>query len=83
MKEDNSGVLSGTLGQTFTQGEKVMIRRLGDGKEYRAKIAGISAEIAEFKVMICEIVDPFNTDYSFSHIVITEACIDKESWNDD
>ena len=82
MKEDKTGVTHGIMGQTFTQGEKVMIRRLGDGMEYRAKIAGVAVDI-EFKVMICEIVDPFHADYPYSHLTVTEACIDKESWEDD
>lgn len=83
MKEDKSGIASGTIGQTFVQGERVMIRRLGDGMEYRAIIAGIAIDV-ELKVMICEIVDPFSkADYSFSHVSMVESCIDKESWKDD
>ena len=83
MKKDESGIATGTIGQSFIQGEKVMIRRFGDGMEYRAKIAGIAVDVIAAKIMICEIVDPFTHDYPFSHVSITEACIDKESWIDD
>lgn len=79
MNVDTTGVTSGILGQSFIQGEKVMIRRFGDGMEYRARIAGISAEVAEFKTMICELIDPIG-DYPYSHLTVTEACIDKEIW---
>lgn len=79
--KDTTGIGSGTIGQTFVQDEKVMIRRLGDGYEYRAKVAGIAID-NEAKVVICEIIDPFNSDYAYSHIAMTEACIDKENWED-
>jgi len=82
MNIDTSGIDSGTIGQIFTQGEKVMLRRLGGvggNREYRAKIAGIAVDDV-IKIMICEIVDPLPADYPFSHIAITEACIDKENW---
>lgn len=80
-KKDTTETFYGTLNQSFTQGEKVMIRRLGDGNEYRAKIAGVAID-TEAKVMICEIVDPFKSKYAYSHVAITEACLDKENWED-
>ena len=79
MNIDSTGVTTGILGQSFVQDEKVMIRRFGDGMEYRARIAGISTEAAECKFMICELIDPIG-NYSYSHLVVTEACIDKEIW---
>lgn len=86
MAKDKSGIDAGTVGQTFIQGEKVMIRRLGDGNEYRAKISGIAVDSGYgAKNMIVEIVDPYKNseDYPFTHANMPEACIDKESWNDD
>lgn len=77
--KDNTGKTSGVTEQTFFNGEKVMIRRLGDGKEYRAKIAGISVD-GLVKAMIIEIVDPLSEDYEFTHCAIIEVCIDKETW---
>ena len=65
--------------KVFTQGEKVMIRRLGDDKEYRAIIVGIAHE-AWPKGMIIEMIDPIHKDYEFTHCVITEVCIDQEPW---
>lgn len=65
--------------KTFTQGEKVMIRRLGNDKEYRAIIVGISNEHWP-KGMIIEMVDPIHGAYKFTHCVITEVCIDQEPW---
>ena len=79
MTKDTTGTTHGILGQTFTLGEKVMVRRLGDGNEYRAKIAGIGINDVA-KVMIIEIVDPLSDDYEFTHCVMTEVCIDKETW---
>lgn len=63
----------------FVQGEKVMIRRLGDDKEYRAIIVGQANEHWP-KGMIIEMVDPIHKDYEFTHCVITEVCIDQETW---
>lgn len=80
MNKDTTGSIYGAVNQTFTQGEKVMVRRLGDGLEYRAKIAGVSTDLGLFKSMIVEIIDPFSDDYEFTHTAVTEACIDKESW---
>lgn len=77
--KDSTGRNSGVTEQTFFHGEKVMIRRLGDGEEYRAKIAGISVD-GLVKVMIIEIVDPLLESYEFTHCPITEVCIDKETW---
>lgn len=77
MTKDISGITHGEMNQTFTQGEEVMIRRLGDGNEYRAKIAGVSADTPGCKIMIVEMIDTFNENYEFSHCGITEACIDK------
>lgn len=79
MNIDSTGVTSGILDQSFAQDEKVMIRRFGDGMEYRARIAGISNDAAECKTMICELIDPIG-NYPYSHLVVTEACIDKEIW---
>ncbi len=79
MMKDNTGRTSGITEQTFFQGEKVMVRRLGDGNEYRAKIAGIAVG-GMVKVMIVEIVDPLLEGYEFTHCPITEVCIDKETW---
>lgn len=81
VNKDTTGTVYGKLNQTFVQGEKVMLRRFGDGNEYRAKIAGVAIDMPA-KVMICEVVDPFRSPYAYSHVAITEACIDKESWED-
>ena len=73
MTEDKSGIETGTIGQDFEQGEKVMIRRLGDGNEYRAKIAGIAVDSGYgAKNMIVEIVDPYKNgeDYPYIEFVI-------------
>ena len=77
--KDTTNTTSGTIGQDFVQGEKVMVRRLGDGNEYRAEIAGVAVGSEPAKIMIIKIVDPFK-DYPFTHCSMPEACIDKESW---
>lgn len=81
-KKDTTGTIYGTMNQTFEQGEKVMIRRIGDGFEYRAKIVGLSGDVIGAKTMICEMVDSFRANYPYTHITITEVCIDKEEWED-
>jgi hypothetical protein len=47
------------------------------------KIAGIGIDSGYgSKAMICEMIDHFLTHSPFSHVCITEACIDKEDWKD-
>lgn len=66
--------MTGKLKQNFKQDQQVIICRLGDGKEYRGKIVGISADY------ICDIyiVEPFDQlpGQTFTHITMTEACLD-------
>jgi len=81
VNKDTTGTVYGKSGQTFVQGEKVMLRRFGDGYEYRAKIAGVAIDMPA-KVMICEVVDSLENPYEYTHIAITEVCIDKENWED-
>lgn len=73
----------GIAGQTFTQDERVMVRRLGDGQEYRATIAGIAVD-SPVKIMIVKIIDRFRNeeDYNFTHCAMPEVCIDKEEWDE-
>lgn len=80
MNKDNSGIKTGRKGQVFANGDKVMIRRLGDGLEYRAKIAGVAVD-TDVKIMIIEIVDDYsNGNYTFPYGAMPEVCLDKENW---
>ena len=77
MNIDKTGKNGGTPNQTFVQGQEVMVRRLGDGMEYKAKIAGIAVVLPEFNMYILEIVDPVpNNPRGWSHFTLTAACID-------
>ena len=68
--------------QNFVLDQKVTVRRLGDGGEYRARIVGIQAEHPEIDFYIIEIVDQFpNTqqheyEANWTHVCMTEACLD-------
>lgn len=79
MNKDTNTYFESKTGQTFFQDEKVMIRRLGDGMQYRARIAGIAVD-NDIKIMICEMIDHPRADYPFTHISMPEVCIDKEIW---
>lgn len=79
MAKDTSGITAGIMNQTFIQGEKVMVRRLGDGNEYRAKVVGVAVDMGGYKAMIIEIIDSYR-NYEFSHAMMLEVCIDKETW---
>jgi hypothetical protein len=81
--EDTSGRIYGNANQRFKQDQKVMVRRLGDGKQYRATICGIAMDVGlGAKLMICEMYD--NCDYvhnfEFTHVSIPEVCIDPYDW---
>lgn len=79
MAKDTSGITAGIMNQTFIQGEKVMVRRLGDGNEHRAKVVGVAVNDV-IKIMIIEMVDPISDNYKYSHCSMPEVCIDKETW---
>ena len=77
MNIDKSNIKGGTPNQVFVQGQEVMVRRLGDGMEYKAKIAGLAVGLPEFSVYILEIVDPLpDNTHDWSHFTLTAACID-------
>lgn len=63
--------------KNFVQDEPVIMRRIGDGKEYRAKVVGKSVEGAT-DFYIVELLDPIPGN-SWTHIAITEACLDKST----
>ena len=63
----------------FVQNQKVMIRRLGDDKEYRGRVVGISAHVAELSFYIVEVVDKL-PGYNWTHCTIPEVCLDAENW---
>jgi len=70
------------LKQHFQQNQKVMIRRLGDDKEYRAFVVGLYSEDSVVDCYIVGLVDRLDK-YNWSHKVIIESCLDAEEWKDD
>lgn len=67
--------------QDFSQNQKVMIRRLGDGGEYRAKVVGVEARLTENDFYIVELFDDM-PGREWTHVCMTEACLDPEDWED-
>tara|TARA_R110000823_G_scaffold97570_2_gene211895 strand:+ start:2865 stop:3074 length:210 start_codon:yes stop_codon:yes gene_type:complete len=65
--------------KNFKQDEKVMIRRIGDGGEYRAKVVGIMAQLPEQDFYIVELTDDL-PGCLWSHACMTDACLDA-GWN--
>ena len=69
--------------QNFTQDQKVMIRRLNDGKEYRAKIVGVASDVLDgCTFYIVEAVDRIH-GLLWSHHVMIESCLDPVEWEED
>jgi len=66
--------------QKFGQNQKVMIRRLGDDGEYRAKVVGVSARLPDCDIYIVELFDEM-PGMEWTHVCMTEACLDPENWN--
>lgn len=66
----------------FTPNQKVMIRRLGDDKEYRGRVVGIHSTHATCSFYIIEMIDRINNSV-WSHVVMTTSCIDPEEWEED
>lgn len=62
--------------KNFVQDEHVIIRRFGDGKEYRAKVVGKSFEDVT-DVYIVELIDPIEGNV-WTHITVVEGCLDRE-----
>ena len=65
--------------QKFSQNQKVMIRRIGDGKEYRAKVVGIMVRMPDCDFYIVELFDEMPRN-DWTHVCMTEACLDPENW---
>lgn len=65
--------------QNFTQDQKVMIRRLGDDCEYRAKVVGIMAKTGDFDFYIVEMIDQ-PKGLTWTHSCMPESCMDLEDW---
>ncbi len=67
--------------QNFQPNQKVMIRRLGDDKEYRAKVAGLASTVSgDTYIYIVEMVDKLDNS-KWSHVCIPEVCLDDETWS--
>jgi len=66
--------------QKFGQNQKVMIRRVGDGAEYRAKVVGVLARFPDCDFYIVELFDEMPGN-EWTHVCMTEACLDPEIWN--
>lgn len=65
--------------KTYVCGQSVIVRRLGDGGEYRARVCGIVSEDPVAIFYILEMIDElpgFNDDWT--HRVIIDSCIDEK-----
>ena len=65
--------------QNFVQDQKVMVRRLGDDGEYRAKVVGVMAEFVEVNFYIVEMIDQL-PGLTWTHACMPEGCMDPENW---
>lgn len=62
----------------YTCGQIVVIRRLGDDKEYKARVCGIAYECTINNFYIVEMIDRIAGNDEWTHCVITGACIDEK-----
>lgn len=63
----------------FKKDEKVIIHNLGDGKEYRAIVKGISNHYPACDFYIIKMIDNFrDPDYGFDYCCISESCLKLE-----
>ena len=65
--------------KNFSQNQKVMIRRIGDGAEYRAKVVGVSSIHPECDFYIVELIDKLPS-CGWTHVTMVESCLDAENW---
>ncbi len=61
----------------FADGDNVIVHKIGDGKEYRAIVRGVSIDygINPATIYILETVDKIDSDYPYSHCTMPEACL--------
>jgi len=64
---------------TFEPNQKVMVRRLGDGKEYRGRVVGLHSEHDTCSFYIIEMIDRI-ANSKWSHAVHITSCLDAEEW---
>lgn len=65
--------------KTYICGQSVIVRRLGDDGEYRARVCGIADDQPECIFYILEMIDKipgFNDEWT--HRVIIDSCIDEK-----
>ena len=64
----------------FGKNEVVMVHSIGDGREYRASIKGISSYDPEGSIMIIKMIDKFRNseNYLYDYCCISEHCLRKE-----
>jgi len=63
----------------FSKDEEVMVHSLGDGKEYKAEVKGISSYDSESSIMIIKMIDKFRNseNYVYDYCCISEHCLRK------
>lgn len=57
------------------EGTKVVVRNLGDGKEYRGTVSGVSFMIAEKVAFYIVLLIDKIEDYDYSNMIVTPACV--------
>lgn len=62
----------------YKDNEEVIVYNIGDDREYRAIIKGISIVLPESTFYILKMIDRFrDSEYKFDYVTITEHCIKK------
>ena len=61
----------------FLSGQICIARRLGDDKEYKVRVCGISAYFPENIFYILEMIDVIPGQEKWTHFVLSDACIDE------
>ena len=64
----------------FAEGDNVIVHSIGDGKEYRAIVRGVSIDygINPATIYILEAGDKIDPDYPYSHYTMPEACLRRD-----